>query len=88
MNKNSDAAFCAVGADHTLEDINGLLKVSGGLIGITLHTSARNKLFHISPELARLTTDAQHMARLSPRKRTGLCCLVSWLYASPDKTSM
>ena len=62
MNKNAHVPFCAIGADHALEQINRSMKVSGGLADITLKPSARNKFFLISPELARLTTEAEQMA--------------------------
>jgi len=38
------------------------MKVTGGLIGITLQPSARTKFFLIAPELARLETEALQMA--------------------------
>ena len=41
VNKNSHPAFCALGPDHALEQINRSMKVSGGLIGITLNPIAR-----------------------------------------------
>ena len=69
VNKNSDTSFCALGADHALEHINRSMKVSGGLIGITLNPSARNKFFLIAPELARLAEEAKNMAGLSRQKR-------------------
>ena len=70
VNKNSDTSFCALGADHALEHINRSMKVSGGLIGITLNPSARNKFFLIAPELARLAEEAKNMAGLSRQKKT------------------
>ena len=54
VNKNPDVPFCALGADHALEHINRSMKVTGGLVGITLNPSARTKFFLIAPELARL----------------------------------
>ena len=45
VNKNAKVAFCAVGADNALEHVNRSLKVSGGLIGITLNPTARTKYF-------------------------------------------
>ena len=54
VNKNPDVSFCALGADHALEQINRSMKVSVGLVGITLNPNARTKFFLISPELSRL----------------------------------
>ena len=45
------------------------MKVSEGLIGITLNPSARNKFFLIAPELARLADEAKNMAGLSRQKK-------------------
>lgn len=65
VNKNPDVPFCAVGADHALEHINRSLKVSGGIVGITLNPAALRKFFMVAPELARLCEEANVMAGLS-----------------------
>lgn len=64
VNKNESVSFCAIGADHALEHINRSMKVSGGLVGITLNEVARTKFFLIAPELARLSEQAKEMAGL------------------------
>ena len=61
-NKNSCVPFCAVGPDNALEHVNRSMKVSGGLVGITLNPKARTKYFLIAPELARLAEQAKQMA--------------------------
>ena len=61
VNKNENVAFCAVGADHALEHLNRSMKVSGGLVSITLNESARTKFFLTSPELSRLATEAERI---------------------------
>ncbi|KAL9978623.1 hypothetical protein ACROYT_G016160 [Oculina patagonica] len=68
VNKNPDVPFCALGADHALEQINRSMKVSGGLVGITLNPNARTKFFLIAPELAHLAEDAKEMAGTTPAK--------------------
>ena len=68
VNKNP-LPFQAVGADHALEHINRAMKVSGGLVGITLNPSARTKFILIAPELARLAREAEEMAGYSPSSR-------------------
>ncbi|CAH3136345.1 unnamed protein product, partial [Porites lobata] len=68
VNKNKEVPFCAVGGDTALEHLNRSMKVSGGLVGITLNESARAKFFLIAPELARLTTEAKAMAGLVPER--------------------
>ena len=65
VNKNQEVPFCAVGGDNTLEHLNRSMKVSGGLVGITLNASARTKFSLIAPELARLATEAKSMAGLT-----------------------
>ena len=64
MNKNKEVCFCAVGGDTALEHLNRSMKVSGGLVGITLNESARAKFFLIAPELARLTAETKAMTGL------------------------
>ena len=64
VNKNPYVPFCSIGADHGLEHNNCAMKVSGGLVGITLNP--RTKFFLISPELARLAGEAQQMAGVLP----------------------
>ena len=67
MNKNAQLPFCAVGADNALEHINRSMKVSRGLIGITLNEAARTKFFLIAPELARLAEQAKKIAEVSSK---------------------
>ena len=43
------------------------MKVSGGLIGITLNEAARTKFFLIAPEHARLAEQAKKMAGVSSK---------------------
>ena len=62
VNKNQSVPFCAIGADHALEQINRSMKVEGGLVGITLNTRARMKFFLVAPELSRLAEEAWEMA--------------------------
>ena len=68
FNKNLQLSFCALGVDHALEQINRSMKVSEGLVGITLNPNASAKVFLIAPELARLAADAKEMAETTPVK--------------------
>ena len=43
--------FCARGPDHALEQINRWMRVTRGLVGITLNKNARNPFFLIQPIL-------------------------------------
>ena len=63
--ENSYVPFCAVGPDNALEHVNHSMKVSGGLVGITLNPNIRKKYFLIAPELARLAEQAKQMASSS-----------------------
>lgn len=79
VNKNANVPFCAVGADTGLEHINRSMKVTGGLVGITLNEAARTKFFLIAPELAKLAEEAKGMAGLSqdnPRRHHSLSTAV------------
>jgi len=49
VNKNVRIPFCGLGPDNALEHVNRSMKVSGGLVGITLNPSARAKFFLIVP---------------------------------------
>ena len=62
VNKNLCVPFCAIGPDNALEHVNQSMKVSDGLVGITLNPKARTKYFLIAPELARLAEQAKQMA--------------------------
>lgn len=62
VNKN-DVEFRAIGPDHAIEHANRWMKVSGGLTGIKLNESARNRLFYTAPELARLAEEAEATAK-------------------------
>ena len=68
MNKN--VTFCAVGADNVLDHVNRSMKISGGLISITLNPTAHTKYFLIAPELARLAEQTKLMAGTSSKTQT------------------
>ena len=55
---NAEAPFCAVGADNALEHKHRSMKVSGGLVGITLNEA---------PELTSLAEQAKNMAGVSSK---------------------
>jgi len=42
--------------------INRIMKVTGGLVGITQNASARERFFLTAPELSRLAEEVQMMA--------------------------
>ena len=69
VNKNA-IPFCAIGADHALEQVNRIMKVSGGLIGITQNHNALTKFFLVAPELSNIANEASEMAGLKSAKTT------------------
>lgn len=58
----SKIAFCALGADHALEQVNRWMKVAGGIVGITQNQTARTRFFLVAPELARLKVESKQSA--------------------------
>ena len=46
--------FCSIGSDHALEQDNKLLKVNGGVVGLTQNPTALHRFCLISPSLASL----------------------------------
>ena len=61
VNKNK-IPFCAIGADHALEHLNRSMKVTGGLIGLTLNAAARDRFFLIAPEMQVLIAEAKNLS--------------------------
>lgn len=55
--------------DHALEHINRIMKVTGGLVGITQNASARERFFLTAPELSRLPEEARQMDGLQSATR-------------------
>ena len=46
--------FCSIGSDHALEQDNKLLKVNGGVVGLTQNPTALHRFCLVSPSLASL----------------------------------
>ena len=60
----SKVAFCALDADHALEQVNRWMKVAGGIVGITQNQTARTRYFLVAPELARLKVESKQDANV------------------------
>ena len=60
FNKN-EIPFCAIGPDHAIEHVKKLMKIRGGLKGLTQQPAAMARWFLVAPELSRLATQAEHM---------------------------
>ena len=63
----SKIAFCALGADHALEQVNRWMKVAGGMVGITQNQTARTRFFLVAPELARLKVESKQDASVEKK---------------------
>ena len=63
VNKN-EIPFCAIGPDHAIEHVNKLMKIRGGLKGLTQQPAAMARWFLVAPELSRLATRAEHMVEV------------------------
>ena len=61
VNKNT-IPFCAIGADHALEQVNRMMKVGGGIVGITQNPSTLTKFFLGAPEPFHIAKEARQMA--------------------------
>ena len=68
VNKNTIPS-CDIGLDYALEQINRWMKVTGGLVCISLNENARYLFFLISANLVRLTEEAKEMTRDSEAAR-------------------
>jgi len=68
--KKSTIAFTSIGVDHAIEHVNRSMKVMGGIRGLTQKPDALNRFFLISPELARLSKEAEIMADCTTQVRT------------------
>ena len=53
--------FCAIGPDLAMEHVNKLMKIRGGLKGLTQQPAAMARWFLVAPELSGLATQAEHM---------------------------
>ena len=58
----STIPFCTIGPDHAIEHENRVMKVCGGLKGITQQPAAMARWFLIAPELSCLASEAQKLA--------------------------
>ena len=52
----TEVPFCSIGVDHAIEHINRMMKVKGGLSGITFQPAALARFFLAAPVLTSLST--------------------------------
>lgn len=74
VNKN-EIPFCTIGPDHAIEHVNKIMKIRGGLKGLTQQPAAMARWFLIVPELSRLALQAEGMMgvqRTKPKRHHDL----------------
>ena len=62
--------FCAIGPDHAIEHVNKIMKIQGGLKGLTQQPAAMTRWFLIASELSRLSNEAETFAGIVSTKQT------------------
>jgi len=53
----SETPFVSIGADHACEQVNRMMKIHSGLIGISNNANAQQRFFLATPEMSRLSTE-------------------------------
>ena len=69
VNKN-EIPFCAIRADHGLEQVNKMMKSAEDFICITQNHNALTKFFHVAPDLSIIANEACEMTGLKSAKTT------------------
>ena len=69
MRQQDRSAFCSICVDHAIEHINRMMKVKGGLSGITLQPAALARFFLAAPVLTSLTEQVHDMANVTTKQR-------------------
>ena len=67
--KKTEVSLTSIGVDHALEQENSRLKVFGGIRGITQKPATLMNFFLVSPELARLSKQAEDMVDFQEKAR-------------------
>ena len=60
--------FVALGMDHAGEQVNKLLKINGGLVGVSKNVNARNRFMITAPIIAEIATKAKQRCGLKTEK--------------------
>ncbi len=66
----SEIPFVSIGEDHAFEQLNRMMKVHVGLIGISNNVNARQQLFLATPEMSGLSTKDNLISLLTKPKNT------------------
>ena len=67
MEEIPNVEFCGIRADHALERLNRAMKVTGGLVGLTLNENARVCFFLTAPRLKCPADEAKTMASVKTK---------------------
>ena len=60
--------FVALGMDHAGEQVNKLLKINGGLIGVSKNVNARNRFMITAPIISGISTEAKKVCGIHKEK--------------------
>ena len=58
----------AIGCDHAREQVNRLLKIKGGVVGIPSNRNARVRFFLTAPNLAKFSHDLKELSGNTTQK--------------------
>ena len=64
----NDIPFCATGPDHAIGHANKIMKIQGGLKGLTQQPAALARWFLIAPELSRLAAEAETLVGIQTHR--------------------
>ena len=61
--------FVALGMDHAGEQVNKILKIDGGLVGVSRNVNARNRFMITAPIIAGISTKAKEICGIKTEKK-------------------
>ena len=67
--EKSHIPFTAIGVDHSGEQVNKILKINGGLVGISHNVNARDRFFLTAPYIAEITKEMKIAGNLADKSR-------------------
>ena len=67
--QKSHITFTAVGVDHVDEQVNKILKINGGLVGISNNINARDHFILTAPYIANITKEMKIAGNISDNSR-------------------
>ena len=69
MVQKSDIPFTAIGVDHADEQVNKILKINGGLVGISHNVNARDRFYLTAPYIANITKEMKIAGNIADNSR-------------------